>query len=143
MTREEYEARLRALDAQLEQDIAMVRAGHEARVRSVESLWQAAQAGDEKAAVPAAVPAPPDDPRETPRPPGTTYSDLCDALPLLPEVFDKRDIGRALGYKPPYTTLVRALEVLMESGEIAENGGIGYRRSVRKTAPGDADGTEP
>jgi hypothetical protein len=143
MTREDYEERLRALGAQLEADIAMVRAGHEARVRSLESLWQAAQAGDEKAAVPAPAPAPPAAPRETARPPGATCNDLRDALPRLPEVFDKRDVVRALGYKPPYTTLVRALELLKESGEIAEDGGLGYRRSFRKAAPGRSDGTEP
>ena len=141
MTREEYEERLRGLSEQLEADIAMVRAGHEARVRSLESLWQAAKAGDEKAAVPAAVPAPPDAPRETARPPGATYNDLCDILPRLPEVFDKRDIVRALGYKPPYTTLLRALESLKESGEIAEDGGLGYRRSFRKVAR-EEDGGE-
>ena len=35
MTRDEYEERLRALDAQLQADIALIRAGHEARVRSL------------------------------------------------------------------------------------------------------------
>ena len=134
MTREEYEERRRALDAMLEADIAMVRAGHEARVRSLESLWQAAKAGDEKAAVPAAAPAPPAAPPEPARPPGTTYDDLCDALPRLPEVFDKRDVVRELGYTPPYTTLVRALEDLKKSGEIADNARFGYRRSFRKVA---------
>lgn len=135
MTQEEYEERLRALEAQLQTDIAMVRAGHEARVRSLESLWQAAKAGDGKAAVPAAVPAPPAAPRQTARPPGATYDDLLEALPRLPEVFDKRDVVRALGYKPPYTTLARALEYLKKSGEIAEHKeGPGYRRSFRKIA---------
>jgi hypothetical protein len=137
MTREEYEERLRALAAQLEADIAMIRAGHAARVRSLESLWQAAKAGDEKAAVPAAAPAPPAAPPETARPPGTTCDDLLDALPSLPEVFDKRDVIRVLGYTPPYSTLLRALKYLKESGEIAENGTPGNSRSTfRKVAPG-------
>ena len=136
MTQQEYEERLRALEAQLQADIAMVHAGHEARVRSLESLWQAAKAGDEKAAVPAAAPAPPAAPPETGRPPGATYDDLFDALPRLPEVFDKRDVVRVLGYKPPYTTLVRALKFLKETGEIVENGTPGnYRSSFRKVAP--------
>jgi hypothetical protein len=125
MTREDYEERLRALDAQLQADVALVHAGHEARVRSLESLWQAAAAGDGKAAIPAA-------PHETKRPPGATFDDLCEALPRLPEVFDKRDIVRVLGYTPPYTTLVRALDDLKGSGEIADGGGSGYRRSFRK-----------
>lgn len=132
MTREEYEERRRALDAQLQTDVALVHAGHEARVRSLESLWQAAKAGDGKAAVPAAAPEPPAAPQAAARPPGATYNDLLAALPRLPEVFDKRDVVRELGYKPPYTTLLRALEFLKESGEIAEDGGLGYRRSFRK-----------
>ncbi len=132
MTREEYEERLRALDAQLQADIAMVQAGHEARVRSLESLWKAAKAGDEKAVVPAAMPAPPAAPGVTARPPGATFNDLLEALPRLPEIFDKRDVIRVLGYRPPYTTLLRALESLKESGDIAEDGGPGYRRTFRK-----------
>jgi len=132
MTQEEYEERRRGLDAQLQADVAMVHLGHEARVRSLESLWQAAKAGDEKAAIPAAVPAPPAALQAAARPPGATYNDLLEALPRLPEAFDKRDVVRVLGYKPPYTTLLRALEFLKESGEIAEDGRLGYRRSFRK-----------
>jgi len=78
------------------------------------------------------MPAPPAAPGVTARPPGTTFNDLLEALPRLPEVFDKRDVVRVLGYKPPYTTLLRALESLRESGDIAEDGGLGYRRSFRK-----------
>ena len=100
-------------------------AGHEARVRALESLWRAAAAGDEKAVVPAA-------PSETARPAWSTLDDLTEALPRLPEVFDKRDIVRVLGYKPPYTTLARALEELKEAGEIADADEYGYRRSYRK-----------
>lgn len=132
MTREDYEERLRALDAQLQADVALIHAGHEARVRSLDSLWQAAAAGDGKAAIPAAAPAPPATPHETKRPPGATFDDLCEALPQLPEVFDKRDIVRVLGYTPPYTTLVRALDDLKGSGEIADGEGSRYRRSFRK-----------
>lgn len=137
MTQQEYEERLRALEAQLQADIAMVQAGHEARVRSLESLWQAAKAGDEKAAVPAAAPAvpaaapaAPAAPPKPARPPGTTYDDLLDALPRLPEEFDKRDVIRVLGYKPPYSTLLRALKFLKESGEITAVGIPGDYRSV-------------
>jgi hypothetical protein len=127
MTRKEYEERLRGLEAQLHSEVAMVRAGHEARVRALESLWQAAAAGDEKAVVPAV-------PRETARPAWSTLDELEEALPRLPEVFDKRDIVRVLGYKPPYTTLARALEELKETGEIVDADGYGYRRSYRKAS---------
>lgn len=67
MTREEYEECRLKLGAQLETDIATVRADHAARVRSLESLWHAAKAGDGNAAVPAALPAPPDAPGTTAR----------------------------------------------------------------------------
>ncbi len=60
--------------------------------------------------------------------------DLEEALPRLPEVFDKRDIARVLGYTPPYTTLARALEALEASGEIVDTQEFGYRRSYRKAS---------
>lgn len=131
MTRDEYEERLRALEAQLQADIALVRAGHEARVRSLGSLWQAATAG---AAIPAPAPVPAAVPQKTARPAWSTLGDLQEALPRLPEVFDKRDIARVLGYMPAYTTLVRALAELKQSGEIADDDGFSYRSQYRKLA---------
>ena len=117
MTRDEYDERLRALEAQLQSDIALVHAGHEARVRSLGSLWQTA--------APAPVP------KKTARPAWSTLDEIEEALPRLPEVFDKRDITRILGYTPPYSTLLRALAELTKSGEIADNEGA-YRSEYRK-----------
>ncbi|MEA2559706.1 MAG: hypothetical protein QOH06_1210 [Acidobacteriota bacterium] len=121
MTRDEYDERLRALDAQLQTDIALIHAGHEARVRSLGSLWQTAA----PAPLPAAAP------KKTARPAWSTLDEIEEALPLLPEVFDKRDITRVLGYTPPYSTLLRALAELRKSGEIADNEGA-YRSEYRK-----------
>jgi len=129
MTRDEYEERLRALEAQVQADIALVQAGHEARVRSLGSLWQAATAG---AAIPAPAPVPAVAPKKAARPDWSTLDDLQEALPRLPEVFDKRDVARVLGYAPAYTTLVRALAELKEAGEIADADGYGYRSQYRK-----------
>lgn len=132
MTRDEYEERLRALEAQLQMDIALVHAGHEARVRSLGSLWQAATAG---AAIPAPAPMPAAAPKETARPAWATLDDIQEALPRLPKIFDKRDIARVLGYMPAYTTLARALAELKKSGEIADNDdGPIYRSQYRKVS---------
>jgi hypothetical protein len=56
-----------------------------------------------------------------PKPMRERYSvvnDLEAALPDLPEVFDRRDIIRALGYVPARTTLLRALGMLQKEGAI-------------------------
>jgi hypothetical protein len=54
-----------------------------------------------------------------PRAPNTVFSDLCEALPDLPEVFDRHDIIRLLGYVPARATLARALASLKDEGLIA------------------------
>ena len=62
MTREEFEERLRALEAQHQADIALVHAGHEARIRALLSLWHTAAppAPDpQPVSVPTPAPAPP------------------------------------------------------------------------------------
>jgi hypothetical protein len=143
MTREEFEERLRALEAQLQAEVALIHAAHEARVRSLKSLWQAATAGDRKAVIPPAQPAPSAAPKKKARPPGAAFDELCAALPRLPEVFDKRDIARVLGYNPPYTTLVRALQYLKDSGAIADTDGYGYRSEYRKVSGAGGEGGDP
>ncbi len=149
MTREEFEERLRALEAQHQADIALINAGHEARIRSLLSLWQtdAPPAADpQPVAVPAAAPAPPA-PAVPPEPApqhrrerNSVLNDLVEALPELPEIFDKHDIARALGYEPSRTTLFRALLTLNKEGLIStvstSIGGTDTTRH-RKLAPAD------
>jgi hypothetical protein len=133
MTREEYEERRRAFEEVLQADIALVHAAHEARIRSLERLWQAKVEGDGDAALPAASPTagdpsaavpktaarPPDPPPKPARPRGEVLDDLTAALPRLPEVFDKYDVANALGYQPARATLFRALERLRDQGVVA------------------------
>lgn len=149
MTRSEYEARRRALEEQLRADIALIQAAHETRLRSLERLWQAANEAEEpnpgpsQAAerparaetTPAAVPVPPAaEPKPPARPRGQVLADLLDILPELPEVFERPDIIKALGYEPSRSSLHRALAKLLEAGEIVvesrSDGGIlaSYRR---------------
>lgn len=112
MTREQYKERRRALEGQLQADLALVHAAHEVRVRSLERIWQGFKEGDQRSASPAAAINPP-------RPRGSVLDDLAAALPRLPEIFDKTDVAGALGYKPSRTTLFRALQQLQKNREIA------------------------
>ena len=133
MTRSEYEERRRALEAQRQADIALINAAHETRIRSLDRLWQATAEDDAILALPAAaetralpapaavpaVSAPPAAAHRKMRGRGEVINDLDEAFPQLPEVFDKRDITRVLGYEPARATLYRALQRLMVEGAIA------------------------
>lgn len=134
MTRTELEERLRALEAQHRADIALMNAAHEARIRSLLSLcgMDPQPVAAPEAPAPVQKPAP-----KRKRERYSVLNDLTDALPRLPESFDKHDIIRALGYEPPHTTLFRALRILSEEGrietEIFSHGGAAslYRKLAR------------
>jgi hypothetical protein len=122
MTQKEYEERRRALEQELQADLALIHAAHEARVRSLDRLRQLATEGNDPGAVsgpftaapnrPAtprdAVPPPAAVARKPARPPGAFLNDLDAVLPRLPEVFDKKDVTRLLGYEPSHSTFHRA-----------------------------------
>ena len=142
MTRKEFEERRRALEAQHLADVALMNAAHEARIRNLESLWQtvAPPAADPQPAP--SAPAPVQEPAPRPKPKRARFSvltDLVEALPGLPETFDKHDIVRALGYEPSRATLFRALRALSDEGLIETEsislGGATTRH--RKLAPKD------
>ena len=151
MTRTEYEERRRAREAQRQADIALINAAHETRVRSLDRLWQATVEEDADLARPAAagngalpaaaagpaVSAPPAAARRRMRERGEVQEDLGEAFPQLPEVFDKRDIARVLGYEPARATLFRALQQLMVEGAItvAEQSLAGTLNAYRKVRP--------
>ena len=121
MTREEYEERRRAFEEQHRADVALMNAAQEARIRSLDRLWQEELDREWPAAAPDASPATVE-PAPAPKPTRERYSvvnDLDEALPGLPEVFDRRDVIRALGYEPPRTTLYHALDYLRQEGIIA------------------------
>lgn len=147
MTREEYEERRRAFEEQHRADVALMNAAQEARIRSLDRLWQEELDRQPSAAVPEASPAlAPVQPAPAPRPMRERYSvvtDLDDVLPGLPEIFDRRDVIRALGYEPPRTTLYHALAQLQKEGAIAietlSGGGarVRYRKlPAEDTRPG-------
>jgi len=133
MTQEEYEERRRALEQELQSDLALIHAAYEARNRSLDRLRQLAMeengAGtmpipingghDRIGTAPQPVPAAPAASRKPARPPGAFLSDLDDILSELPEVFDKRDVIRLVGYEPTHPTFFRALNRLQKDGTVA------------------------
>ncbi|MEA2559185.1 MAG: hypothetical protein QOH06_689 [Acidobacteriota bacterium] len=124
MTREEYEKRLRALEEQHRADIALLNAAHETRLRSLARLWQDAAEWGQDGAAPGAASA--TAPANTATGPAskpalarfTVLNDLEEVFPGLPDVFDRRDVVRALGYTPARATLTRAFAMLQEDGLI-------------------------
>lgn len=154
MQPEEYERRRRVLEAQLQADLELVQAGHEAKLRALEALRHAAASetitpvpsvgGDPRQVVapktsparlasppPAPAPPPPPPPR---RPDNDALFSLQDVLPGLPAVFDRNDVIRALGYTPSRTTLGRAISRLLveEKIRIAQYSEGGKRTKYKK-----------
>jgi hypothetical protein len=147
MRQGEYEQRRRALERQFREDVELLRAGHQAKLRALEMLWLVSP-GE---ALPAGPPAP--GARETlrlsetlaasetlpvpetlPEPPapgparrrGQALEDVWERFADLPEVFDQRDVVRALGYAVPRATLYRVLgELLREKRVVLEEGSRG------------------
>ena len=113
MRRSDYEQRRRALEETYEADLALIRSAHEARLRSLEALWLS---DPEEDPVETPAPAPPVAPPRIVRPP--LAQALEDALPGLPDVFDKNDVIRALGWAPDRAFLFRALDDLIHQRRI-------------------------
>lgn len=132
MKRSEYEQRRQALEDAFETELATLRAAHQIRLHSLEALWLANPEEDAPPPAPAVPPAP------TAR--RRTLSEMIQAveevLPHLPEVFDKNDVIRLLGWSPPRATLFRALDALVSKGRLAiENFSMGRVSNVyRQTA---------
>jgi hypothetical protein len=163
----EYEQRRRALERQLEADIELIRAAHETRLRALERLWldlseedQPSPAGGlegngAREEAPAAAPAEPDAtgtpaeaqtgtqtgtqvPLEVRKGYGEVSLDIEAIFDSLPEVFDRPELARALGYRPVRTTFYRAIDALMAEGRIqVESYSAGrHRTRYRKVLPG-------
>src|SRR5436305_6938881 len=124
MRHEEYERRRRALEAQFREDLELLRAGYQAKLRALEMLWLAppGEALRQAAAVSETLRlsetlassetvTPPEPPKEIRR--GQVREEIEAAFAELPEEFDRRDVIRVLGYEPPRATLFRVLEQLV------------------------------
>ena len=133
MTDEEYEERRRALEEELRSDLALIHAAHEARVRSLDRLRRLALEENESAVgsrpgkqrhdgtgtTAEAEPPAPAASRKPASPPGAFLNDLEAILSELPEVFDKKDVVRLVGYEPTHSTFFRALARLQDEGTVA------------------------
>jgi hypothetical protein len=129
-------AALRArLEEQLRADIALLQEAHRIKLRAFETVWQT-QA--DLAAAPA--PASGADPLPASAPPGETkkrnarwslFFAIEEKLGELPEVFDRNDVVRVLGFAPKRATLFRALDELRADGRIAEESRSEGRQPAR------------
>ncbi len=134
MRDDEYRKLRRALEEQREADLELIRAGYRAKLHALDMLWESPRVPGERA-LPAAPETQPraetQKPAETQSPAATesvTYQTILvnsvqeeveKALPRLPDVFDKLDIVRTLGWEPHRATLHRALATLQAEKKIA------------------------
>lgn len=142
MTRDEYEKRKQRLEDQLREGKELLEAAHRQQLRALEMIWMTTAeedlplTGPPRAASPAPAPPQPTVPaRPARRAAWALQDDVEDALPKLPELFDRNDIRRALGYDPDRTSLFRILQLLVADGILAiHHRGAGKSPSVyRKT----------
>jgi hypothetical protein len=150
MTREEYEDRKHRLDEQLRAGVELLEAAHRQQVRALDLVWMTtvdeplsfsrlpAEASARPEAPPAAatVPARPAPPPKPPRRAAWQLQEEVEAaLAHVPEVFDRNDLCRALGYEPDRGSLYRTLWDLIRDGDLAleERGGGRTPSRYRKT----------
>ncbi|MEA2560337.1 MAG: hypothetical protein QOH06_1841 [Acidobacteriota bacterium] len=116
MTRDEYEARKRRLEADLRSGMELLEAAFQTQFRALEMVWMgvSGEPVSMRQATPASA-APPPEAKKRParRTVGEIYTDLVTALPSLPETFDRGDICRAIGYQPDRVALYRLLSDLV------------------------------
>jgi hypothetical protein len=154
MTRDEYEQRNRRLEEELRAGVALLETAYRHQVRALQLVWAAAGgdveipssvmaafSGLPAAAAPALPAAPPQPARRTA---WGLFNDVQDALDQAPEVFDRNDICRILGYEPNRGSLYRTLQELIQDGACAlEERGTGkVPTRYRKTAPSAATAGE-
>jgi len=152
MTREEYETRKRRLDEQLRAGVELLEAAHRQQVRALDLVWMTtaeeavsfphlpAEASSRPEAPPAAAPAPPPPPKPPRRTAWQLHNEVEAALAHVPEVFDRNDLCRALGYEPDRGSLYRTLWEMIGDGVLAleERGGgrtPSRYRKIGTTAP--------
>src|SRR5687768_3019577 len=106
MTRDEYEARKRRLEDELRSGMELLQAAFQTQFRALEMVWMGTSGEPVSTSQAVAVPPPaPEAKRPARRSAGQVYTDLLTALPSLPEIFDRGDICRVIGYKPDRVAL--------------------------------------
>jgi hypothetical protein len=153
MTREEYEERKRRLDEQLRAGFELLEAAHQQQVRALDLVWMST--ADEAVPLPR-FPAEASRPEDQPAAASAQASqparrsgwqiqgDIEAALAQVPEVFDRNDLCRTLGYEPDRAFLYRTLWDLIGKGVLAlQDRGSGrtpsrYRKTVAVASQADA-----
>ncbi len=112
MTEDEYQRRQRRVEEQLREGCELLQAAFR---EALELVWMAT--GQQGAVAPRTAsepspsprPAPPAHPRQKR---GQLWKDVDAALDQLPEVFDRNDLVKALGYEPDRSALHRVMSGL-------------------------------
>jgi hypothetical protein len=129
-------AALRArLEEQLRVDIELLQEAHRIKLRAFETVWRtqadlAAAPAPASGAAPLPSPAPP---AETKKRNGrwSLLFAIEEKIGEIPEVFDRNDVVRVLGFSPKRATLFRALDELRADGRIAEESPSEGRQPAR------------
>jgi hypothetical protein len=151
MTHDEYEKRKRRLEEELRAGVELLETAHRHQLRALQLVWAAT--GGEGVEIPppvvvatslgvtapiilaAAAPQP------ARRGPWALFNDVVDALAKVPEVFDRNDICRVLGYEPDRGSLYRTFQELKREGVLTQQQrGTGkwparYRKTALSHAP--------
>lgn len=117
MDHDEYERRKAALEEIYRADLDLVRAAHEARLRSLEALRHPGAPAAISGPAPPPSPEPPSPAPARKRPPHLRTA-VEAILPELPIIFEKKDVIAALGWTPSRGSLYRVLSDLELAGRI-------------------------
>jgi hypothetical protein len=107
MTREEYERRRQRLDGELRAGIEALETAHRLQVRALELTWMMIS---QETVAPAPPPAELED--------GDHPLSYLEVIARCPDVFDRNDFCRVLGFEPERSTLYRSLQELVQDGTL-------------------------
>ncbi|MBW8878014.1 MAG: hypothetical protein JF614_23880 [Acidobacteria bacterium] len=159
MTHDEYERRKRRLEEELQAGVELLETAHRHQLRALQLVWAAM--GGEGVEIPPpvvasaavavytaaapALPAPTEvSPARARRGPWELHNDVVDALDVLPDVFDRNDVCRVIGYEPDRGSLYRTfLDLKQEGALVVQKRGSGRSPTLyRKTIASDATAAE-
>ncbi len=121
MTQAQYENHRKRLDDERKAALELIEASYQTQLRALELVklgsLQEPLSGSAilSPAAPAAVLPAPEEPRVRM---GQLHADVVRVYWSLPEVFDRNDVCRALGYDPPRNSLFRVLNELVDGGTL-------------------------
>ncbi len=154
MTHDEYEQRKRRLEEELRAGVELLETAHRHQLRALQLVWAATGmeipppvvAPAAAAVYTAPAPAAPTEvtPARARRGPWELHNDVVDALDVVPEVFDRNDVCRVIGYEPDRGSLYRTFLDLKEEGTLViQKRGSGRSPTLyRKTIASDATAAE-